>query len=321
MAKRGDRNTSAQTTTAQAEVVARFQQFVGELVADGHRGLTLLAQIATDGSVTLTAHPLETPETGAKPHLTLCEFDRLSLSGLVAFAMRCVLRCLPFATPYLDRPALVVAVASGLRAAEGVADGQRDQSREPWAAWVEALQDFAADFPPRSSEPAELAAHHAAHALCLAFDGIDRALDSWLDLARERVRSVAVESAIAGAHAAEAVLAEAGPLLAEVLPRRLGAAAFGQAMARDFQRLLALQDIRFRLDETGPLGPLWEGGLPDWLRQGMASQGWQPVAEVLDECAALQRVATRTPSYAQLRELAEKHPPAATWFEEETSGS
>src|SRR5262249_36273869 len=154
-----------------------------------------------------------------------------------------------------------------------------------------------------------LAAFHAATA---AFQAVYCAYEAtWggSEGVAERCQAVAYEAAAAGAHAAQAACALDLPLSVAIAANRLGAAAFARAMARDYQKLVDRKLGKFpergeAIDpsETGPLGPLWPEGEPDWYREGLARGEWQSIAQVREELRAAERAAQMTPPYEQLRE-------------------
>jgi hypothetical protein len=236
------------------------------------------------------------------------DLKRLPLRAIVAFAARCARRVLPLYLPHQKWPDAADfkrAVELAVLAAERTAEGNYDPTIDPSACSGEA--SVAADGPdataylPKVTAFTRNAGRAASNAADVAAVTIAAGITS-SDAAAVRFAVRAVNAALAGARAGtEAVIA--GAMKAEQ-----ASSAFARATDSDFRKLVELDLGEYPAvgrtvdpSASGPLGPLWPDGEPEWLAtaatkltapHGKPPIGLPPVTAYLDPGTAPQELIT-----------------------------
>lgn len=186
--------------------------------------------------------------------VTADDLKRLPLRAIVAFAARCARRVQP-----LDRGAATTRLEFAIDFAERFAKDEEirwhdavDAGREAAVSEAEHVADAAANAADAASRVAKIS-DNIANADCAPNN---------LYIARDASARAVVTAAYSAAALAADAAASVSPLAADVS---------SSAANRDYKRLMELEPGNFPAlgrpidpTETGPLGPLWPNGEPEW---------------------------------------------------------
>jgi len=191
-----------------------------------------------------------------EPVITAEELKKLSRRGMAAFAARCARRV----QPLFDIQERVEAVRKAIEVAEDFAKGGAGNPNEAYAA---AVATGGSKAHPESGDVASLGSSSS-----IGASGSSEAAEAAREAAGYAARTGSYYDPGAPTYAAAAAVAAAKAAAAV----GDGDGSTATAVKIDYEKLLRLHHVAFpEIDdpidpsESGPLGPLWPDGKPEWL--------------------------------------------------------